>query len=655
LLPVREVAWALGTAAVVAACVTALLVAIRRNGTAKVGPTAVVWTLGVLYFAAAAAITLGRHYGFATHALDLGFYGNYIYQCGRGFFPEQTLYPYFKYNNHFEPLLATLGPVARILPDPSYLLVLQAAAVASGVILVYYLARAGNGSAWFAAALAAGFAFTPLLHAPLMYDFHSRAFATPFGLGALLLFSRRRFVPGVAFAALLALTQDELAAHAVLLVVYGGIVARKPRWALIAGVVFAVYFVGATWLYPRLTYVRLGESILCTAYVEHPARAVSPALLSAKGSYFLTTLGPVAPFLPLAGAAWLILVTPLAIPAVTTLPNILSFHLQYPLSVVPFVYGAAALGLRRLAGAAPGRRRSWLLMGASVYVVAAPLALAVTVFRPYYGQWWAEAFPGPAECAKVGAVRRIPAGVPVAADDRFVPHLCHRRYCYIFYSQPVLTYPIAPEAILLERDKHPPADLPYILGPAATWRLGVAACTGDYALFRPGPGRFTAADLFRLWYGTIEERQCIVPAGRPVVIDPKAHDGRAAYVPNVMYVDLADGYIFPPGEYGFTYRLRTANPTGFCHGLMVAEITDAADSRAVVSPRLDTDIIAGPDYTSYVLSVENRRPFKLRLWLHTTAPVFFDAISINSDDYTLTSVARALRDERGRSAARIGR
>jgi hypothetical protein len=122
-----------------------------------------------------------------------------------------------------------------------------------------------------------------------------------------------------------------------------------------------------------------------------------------------------------------------------------------------------------------------------------------------------------------------------------------------------------------------------------------------------------------------------------------------------MYVDLADGYIFPPGKYGFTYRLRTANPTGFCHGLMVAEITDAADSRAVVSPRLDTDIIAGPDYTSYVLSVENRRPFKLRLWLHTTAPVFFDAISINSPDYTLTSVARALRDERGRSAARAGR
>ena len=69
-------------------------------------PEAVVWALALGYFLTFSALTLARHYGMATYGLDLGYYGNAIYQFGRGRFFQQSLLPNEVFVNHCAPLLA---------------------------------------------------------------------------------------------------------------------------------------------------------------------------------------------------------------------------------------------------------------------------------------------------------------------------------------------------------------------------------------------------------------------------------------------------------------------------------------------------------------------------------------------------------------------
>ena len=69
-------------------------------------PEAVVWALALGYFLTFSALTPARHYGMATYGLDLGYYGNAIYQFGRARFFEHSLLTNDIYLNPCAPSLA---------------------------------------------------------------------------------------------------------------------------------------------------------------------------------------------------------------------------------------------------------------------------------------------------------------------------------------------------------------------------------------------------------------------------------------------------------------------------------------------------------------------------------------------------------------------
>jgi uncharacterized membrane protein len=637
-------------AAVGAAC--AAFAALRGKIRLKAPtPEAVVWALAAAYFVTFSALTLARHYGMTTYGLDLGYYGNAIYQFSQGRFFEQSLLTNDIYLNHCAPSLAAFAPFTYVFRDPAYLLPIQALFIAAGIPLIYFIAKPGSGTRWPAAALAASFALSPPLHGANLYDFHPRSLAVPFVLGAFYFFRRKNLAAGLACAALLALSQDELALHAVALALYGGLAAGRRRAGLVAAGVIAAYFVGVCCLlYPKLTYAASGAPLYLKSYFAFFASGgawptFSTQVLAAKGGYVGALVLPVAAFLPAAGAALLTIATPLAVPVLTNTRTVFEIGWQYPLSILPFLYGAAAVALRRLVPAGPSRRRRLFVTAAATFAVALQIALIIALAQHFYRDRIADAFPKNYEKALAAAAARVPRDKAISADDVFASHLAHRRHLFLYHPAPGVWPPVEPEAMLLERRSHPPQQLVEILEQARKCSLAPVDFCADYAYFekRAGDCDVDYGRLFRTWYGTLEEWQCWVPGGEEFVADPRAHDGRAALAKNYLFCAAQPGYVYPPGRYGLAFLIRPADPGGFCYAVIRARVADADDPSNVKFYRRAKRVKSTDDYRSYPLRFKRKKPFTLQLEVHSVSPLYLDAVFINSDDFTLEAARELAR------------
>jgi uncharacterized membrane protein len=634
------------TAAVACAAYAALRGKIRLKPPT---PEAVVWSLAAAYFVFFGALTLARHYGMVTYGLDLGYYANAIYQFGHGRPFHQSLLTNEIYINHCAPLLAAFAPFTYVFRDPAYLLPLQTLFLAAGIPLIYFIAKPENGSRWPAVALAASFALSPALHGANCYDFHPRALAVPLAMGAFFFFRRKKLAVGLACTGLLALAQDDLALHAVALALYGGFAAGRRRVGLIAAGILAAYFVGVcSFLYPKLTYVPTGKTLHFLDYFTNkaPASGVPPfsaETLSAKGAYLGALVLPLAALLPAAGAALITVATPLTVPALTHTKTVFEFGWQYPLAILPFIYGASAVGLHRLVRADASRKRRFFVTAASVLAVVLQILFIITLSGTLYSSRISGAFPSDYEKALGGAASRAPRDIPLSADDVFAGRLAHRRHLFLYHPAPGVWPPVDPEGMLLERRIHPPIEMVGILHSAAKLDLTPTEIDDDYAYFerRPGDHEAEYEALFHTWYGSIEEWQCWAPGGENPVSDPRARDGRAVRLENYLYSEPGRTYVFPPGKYRLAFLLRPVDPTGFNHAVLKARVIPSADPSSVKTYRKVKKIKNEENYRPYAIPFESKERFTLQLKVHSVSPLYLDAILVKSNDYTLANV-RAL-------------
>jgi uncharacterized membrane protein len=569
---IREVLLLLAFAAALAVIYAASAAFRPKTPLKAPSPSAVVWTLAATYFVVFSVWTLARHYAMATYGLDLGYYANVIYEFGRGRFFRQSVI------SHQSFTLAAFAPLTYVFRNPAYLLPLQTLFIASGIPLVYRIAKPETGSRWPAVALAAGFALSPPLHGANLYDFHPRCLAVPLALGAFYFFRRANLRAGLACTVLLALAQDELALHAVALALYGGFATGRRRWGLIVAGALAVYFAGVCCLlYPKLTYAAGDTPLHYLTYFKNlppgaEGSALSPEILASKTGYISTLILPAAAFLPAAGLALITVVTPLAVPTFATTHTVFQLGWQYPLSILPFIYGCAALGARRLVRAEASRARRLLITAGSAVAVALPLLFIVAFAGRYYRGRIAEAFPEAHEKALCGAVMRVPRDIPIAADEVFVAHLAHRRYIYVHYCA-VPHVPVEPEAWLLNRRGHSPREMAVLLAQFERRGFKPVVIDPDYAYFEKGKSGRSCEELFPAWFGLIEEWQCWAPDGKEFVADPRARNGRAKLVKNRVFHHSPPGYVYPPGEYRLLFFLRPANPDYATHAAIFVRVT----------------------------------------------------------------------------------
>ena len=61
-------------------------------------------------------VVVTRHLTFKTHALDLGYYVQVVWQLAHGHAPLVTLPPMHAWGDHLSPVLYLLAPLGRLAP-----------------------------------------------------------------------------------------------------------------------------------------------------------------------------------------------------------------------------------------------------------------------------------------------------------------------------------------------------------------------------------------------------------------------------------------------------------------------------------------------------------------------------------------------------------
>jgi uncharacterized membrane protein len=393
-----------------------------------------------LWFAARA---LARHRAYESTAYDLGFFDQVIWNTAHGRWFQTSFTPYNFLGQHFAPVLLVFALAYKLGAGIELLVVTQGIAVAAAAIPLFYATRRATSSAAAGLALSSGFLLSAPLHGALDFDFHPELLGfLPIFLALYFLVAGRRLAIVVSLLPLLLLKEDMalvLVTFAIVMLSRG---ARREGIAL-AGIALAwtiaVVFVAMPW-------IRGGSGDLPQRYGYLVDGAGWWSFTWDVGSRSLGQLwpAPAAAVLRLAATAGLLpLLSPVAIAASAPalLVSALSDHtpqsrLQLHYAVLPLAltWICAVLGVARL-----GRisSRSWRLRGQPPAHVAGALvfvssAVTFAVWSPYSPLSMHYAPNVAHRAAARDALRLVPAGASVSAQNTLLPHLSERRRVYEF-------------------------------------------------------------------------------------------------------------------------------------------------------------------------------------------------------------------------------
>ena len=400
----------------------------------------VVYAGTAAYAALFVCATVLNYLVFKTAQVDLGHMVQAIWNTLHGHFYETTTligHQRNRFSAHADPFLLLMAPLFWIWSSPLLLLVIQALAVSSGALPVFWLARKHLGSPRAGAHLA----FAYLLYPATQFNaftlgsgFHSVSIALPLVLYAIWFLDEDRLVAFSVVALLAFTTKEEISLAVGFLGIWYAV--RKGRRAFglgVFGVGLAVSLFDFLWLIPHYAqgagtfadrYRAVGGTPQGMAHklFTDPLAFVHAVATGHKGFYLLLLL---VPFLGL----WLLepllalgALPDLAINLLSAQPNQTSMQFMYTAGIVPFLFAATIFGAARF------RRRS-VDLSLGVLVAAGCLSLYSPI---YYGSSDVRALGSPLVAAKSHAVGLIPAGVRVSASNELGGHLSERRYIFTF-------------------------------------------------------------------------------------------------------------------------------------------------------------------------------------------------------------------------------
>jgi uncharacterized membrane protein len=403
----------------------------------------VVYSAMVVYallFAAAAAVV---YFSFQEQRLDLGDMVQAVWSTAHGHFLQVTTpsgHEVVRLGLHADPFLALFAPLWWLWPSPLLVLVLQAVAVASGVLPVYWLARKhlANERA------AAHFAFFYLLFPATQYNAltdktgpHPVSFAVPLILYAIWFLYNDRLIPFAVTALLAASTKEEIPIAIGCLGIWYAV--RRGRrfagWTIFA-LGAAATLVNVLVVIPH--YSPTGQSPFVGRYmaiggtprgIAHTLVSDPLAFVHAVASWhklvFLVLL--LVPLLGLWAFEPLLLlcaVPELAVDLFSSEPLQTQIQGHYTAGILPFILAAAVLGTARL-GRDPARVSFYALAAAAFLMVVSPLIPAgadLAMVRP----------SNQVHAAKSGALEVVPAEARVAASQEIAGYLSTRRFISVF-------------------------------------------------------------------------------------------------------------------------------------------------------------------------------------------------------------------------------
>ena len=414
-------------------------------------PVSLVSAGAVTFGVGLSALAVLQQRAFWTGRFDVGNLTQAVWSTAHGDVLEVTGLTgrqFSRLGAHFDPIVAAFAPLWWVWPDPSLLLVTQAAAVATGAIPVDLLGRRHLESDW----AAAGFGLAYLLHPATQWlvldDFHPVALATPLLLWGFWFLDTDRLVPFAIVAGAACLTKEQIGLVVAAMGVWYAVRPGRRRIGIavcVIGIVVSVVAVavvvphfapgGGSPFAGRYESVGGSPGGMVETAVTDPGAIVGAATGGRDLAYLADLLVPL---------LCLPLLAPLA--ALTAAPELLlnllsdtrtqtSIHFHYTAGALPGLMVAAILGAARLR-----RRYAWAMRPEGRAVVIAALVggillgpLPVWRFVPGASELGAREHivTGRAEAA-ARAVALIPPDAPVSATNTLGAHLSERHRVFSF-------------------------------------------------------------------------------------------------------------------------------------------------------------------------------------------------------------------------------
>jgi uncharacterized membrane protein len=418
---------------------------------------------GALLFAAIYSLLSWLKYrAYMDARFDLGNMTQAVFNTAHGHFLEITtgeLQPrqMSRLGSHVDPILALFALPWLVWPSPVMLLVLQSVIVATGAWPAYRLGARVTREPHAAALLAGAYLLYPALGFLVLNEFHPVALAAPLLLWAFLYIEEGRWLWALPFLVLAAACKETVPLVIGTMGLYFAL--RKRSWRpLVLTAAAAAYFAVAVWVI--IPHFNGGQSAFIARYGEygqgagevvktaliHPGRTVTDLVALSNLDYWLRLLWPLGFASLLSPLTMLIAAPDLLLNALsaTAFQRRIEFH--YTALEIPFLWAAAALGVMRLwrwlgggfrrpEKAMAGQRVRRETLALLVFVAAlsgnyfmGPLPFSLPG-AAYTGKYYART----AHAAALDeAVRLIPDGAKVSANNNAGAQLAARRISYVF-------------------------------------------------------------------------------------------------------------------------------------------------------------------------------------------------------------------------------
>lgn len=313
--------------------------------------------------------SLRRHWAFGSGAYDLGIFTNAIWNLTHGNgYVSSVKNGLNLFADHQSPIFWLFAPFFSLFPHPETLLILQAIAISTGGVAVYWLGRQyleGENKTWAAALPLLYWAYLPVRNANA-FDFHPEVLLLPLFLWAILglqSMSAKAKAAGL-LSLLLALGSKESAGPVAFGMGAAWLAGAAPqrsksfcrKLGIAVMVLGAAVFYVDTHLVPQImgssyaynsSYAQFGGGIsgIILTLITKPTFVFSYLFGKARLKFLLWTLGPLS-FLPLVGwRAFLAAVPAYAILFLSEGDHRLNLQYHYAIESAVGLFWATALAL----------------------------------------------------------------------------------------------------------------------------------------------------------------------------------------------------------------------------------------------------------------------------------------------------------------------
>lgn len=413
-----------------------------------------VWTGVGAWVVVAFAVCAYKYWTFEYRDMDLAYFAQAIWNTAHFRLFHFTLHPTLTLGDHAEWILLPIAAVYRLLPNPLTLLGLQALALGSGAIPLYFLAARKLPERW-AVGTAIAYLFLAVPANAALFEFHALAFALPLLLWTALAYEKRDLRLFLILLAVSLAVREDVAVVGVGFAAVAALDRRGWRWIL-GPACLSLAFLAFDWLVIR--HFALAGSYKFSVYYGWLTAATPLSFLRHLTSIpvieFL--LGMLMPFLalPIIRPKWLLvsLLPTLGIVLMSSGGGALAIEMHYAVLALPGFLLASLDGLSTLLG---GKTRlfPWApLRGQDATVLGIVLGIAVAAQA-----WSLGPIPGlaaslrPVDSGATAAralTSKIPPYASVAASESLLPALADRPVLYSlkYMTLGVTQYSVEPYA-----------------------------------------------------------------------------------------------------------------------------------------------------------------------------------------------------------------